>query len=407
MIDAQKIKQLRADFPFFEQTACVYLDNGATSQKPRQVIDRMMHWYAYECAPVSRAIYRAAEQATQQYEDARGVVAHFIGAKPCEVIFTSGATDSINVVAISWARQVIEPGDEIIVSQLEHHANFIVWQQLALEKNARLLVIPITPDGLLDMAAYERMLSPKTKLVAITHESNVLGTIVDVARIARQAHAVGARVLVDAAQSAPHQPIDVLKLGADFLAFSGHKMLGPTGIGVLYIKQELYDRMVPHKFGGGMAHAVCLERSTWASAPHKFEAGTQPIAQALGLAQAIKYLTERLDFTSLCAYEAGLITHAIDGLSRFEQVRILGPVEQLKQTGHLVSCVIDGIHPHDVAAFLDQQDVAVAVRAGQQCAQPLHTALVIPASIRVSVYLYTTADDIDLFIGYIARLLTK
>jgi cysteine desulfurase/selenocysteine lyase len=214
-------------------------------------------------------------------------------------------------------------------------------------------------------------------------------------------------LLVDAAQSAPHQPLNVAELEADFLVFSGHKMLGPTGVGVLYIKQELHDVMVPYRFGGGMTHAVCLERSTWAQAPHKFEAGTQPIAQALGCVEAIKYLTERLDFASLRAYEASLIARAIDGLSQFEQVRILGPIEQLKQTGHLVSCVIDGIHPHDVAAFLDQQDVAVAVRAGQQCAQPLHTALVIPASIRVSVYLYTTADDIDLFIGYIARLLTK
>jgi len=401
-------KQIRGDFSFFSRKdPYIFLDSAATTQKPRQVIDRISQFYAYEMASVFRATYHAAEQATELYEKARAIIARFINAHSNEIVFTSGTTDGINLVAASWARQHIGADDEIVITQLEHSSNVLAWQALAREKNVRLIIVPIMPDGQLDMHAFDTLLSKKTKLVAITHVSNAIGTQVDIAHIIKKSHEIGARVLVDAAQSVPHQRIDVQKLDVDFLVFSGHKMCGPTGIGVLFIRRDLHDQLVPYRYGGGMVREVVIDgTSTWEPMPHMLEAGTPPIAQAIGLAAAIDYLMNTIDFEKLIAYEAQLTTYAIDKLKKIDRARILGPLEQLKKNGHLVSFVVDGVHAHDVAAFLDAQKPSVAVRAGQQCAQLVHSALQITASVRLSFYLYTTLEEIDTCVKYIKKLVT-
>ena len=399
-------KQIRGDFSFFSRKdPYVFLDSAATTQKPRQVIDRMSQFYAYGMAPVFRATYHAAEQATELYENTRAAVAQFINAQPNEIVFTSGTTDSINVVATSWAREHIVAGDEILITQLEHSSNVLVWQALVHEKKAKLVIVPITPDGELDMHAFAYLLSKKTKLVAVTHVSNAIGTHVDIAQIIKQAHAIGARVLLDAAQSVPHQRVDFKKLDVDFLAFSGHKMCGPTGIGVLFVRQELHDQLIPYRYGGGMVRELAIDgTSKWEPMPRLLEAGTPPIAQVIGLAAAIDYLTSAVNFDELVKYEAQLTAYAIEELKKIDRVRIIGPLEQLKKNGHLVSFVVDGVHAHDVAAFLDAQQPSVAVRAGQQCAQLVHAALQIPASVRLSFYLYTTIEEIDTCVKHIKKL---
>jgi len=398
---------IRNDFPVFEAKTdkkYIFFDNAATTQKPKQVIDRIADFYAYHTANIFRGVYMQAEEVTSLYEQARAQIAQFIGADFCETIFTSGTTDGINFIASTWARQKISAGDEIIVSQMEHHANFLPWQQLAEKVGAQLKIVPITKEGLLDMHAYEQMLSKRTQLVAMTHISNVLGTVNDVKKVTRLAHEAGARVLIDAAQSAPHMKLDVHDIGADFLVFSGHKMLGPTGIGILYMKKELQDFIEPYQFGGGMVAEVCRERSYWKDAPHKFEAGTPPIAQAIGLAEAIRYLNKYVDFEALRKHEAMLVTQTIEGLETVPGVHIVGPVEQLKKEGHLVSFMIENMHAHDIAAFLDADEIAVAVRAGQQCAQPLHALLGVPATVRVSFYCYNTLEEVGYFIDRMKRL---
>lgn len=401
------MKNIRKDFPILSKKVdghqLVYLDNAATSQKPQSVIDAITNFYTEHNSNIHRAIYTLGEETTTLYEQARAKVAQFINADPSEIIFTKGTTESINLVASTWAQQHIAKGDEILISQMEHHSNMIPWQQCAQKKGAVLKYIPVTPDGKLDYTALPSLLSKKTKLVAVTHVSNVLGTRNDIAQIIKAAHSVGAKVLIDAAQSVLHEPIDVKKLTCDFLAFSGHKMLGPTGIGVLYIKKDLHDQMPPYQFGGGMVYEADSFTASWQKAPQKFEAGTPPIAQAVGLAAAIEYMQKNISFDALQKHEAALCSQLIEGLSSLKKVRILGPIEQLKKSGHLVSFTIDGMHPHDSAAALSKK--GICVRAGNHCAQPLAKLLQISGSVRASFYVYNTPEEVEQLIKAIEHLL--
>ncbi len=369
-----------------------YLDSAATTQTPQIVIDAMTAYYTQYNAQVYRGIYELAERATTAFEQARVAVAQYIGADPEEVIFTKGATESINLVAASWARHHLKKGDEIIISELEHHANLVPWIRLEQEIGIRLRYIPLTHNGTLDYDVYSSLLNRRTKLVSITHTSNVLGTKVNLPIIISQAQVLGAKVLVDATQAAGRERLKVQELGAEFVAFSGHKMLGPTGIGILYMASSIQDDVAPYEVGGGMVHSVGFHEVHWAQPPLRYEAGTPPIAQAIGLGAAVAYL-QKIDAMQLQAEEARLCARIIEGLQSIPGIRILGPVEQLQKTGHLVSFVSDQVHAHDIAAYLDTKKVAV--RAGNHCAQPLHKALGIDASVRVSLYGYTTDEDSD------------
>ena len=405
----KKYESLRKDFPILTHKVhghpLVYCDNAATAQKPQQVIDAVVQFYTTSNANVYRGIHSFAESATQQYEKARSTVATFINALPEEVVFTHGCTASINFVAATWADQHIQSGDEIVITELEHHANLIPWQRLAYKKGAILKFIPVLPDGVLDLSFLDQIITKKTKLVSVIDVSNAVGTHNDIQAIIARAKSVGARVLIDAAQSVAHQKIDVQALGCDFLAFSGHKLMGPTGIGVLFIKKELHEQVPPYEVGGGMVAQVDFLNATWARPPHKFEAGTPPIAQAIGLGAAIDYINAHINFDELQAYEAQLCTRLIDGLSLMPKIRILGPVAQLKQKGHLVSFLVDGTHSHDVAAFLDLQ--GIAVRAGHHCAQPFAAKLGYDASVRVSFSFYNSIDDVDRILGALRHLLQQ
>lgn len=396
----------RADFPILQQKIndkpLCYLDNASTSQKPQAVIDALVDFYTTKNSNISRGAHFLSEQATQLYEQVRKQIAQFIGARDAsEIIFTSGCTESINFVATAWAMQHINPGDEIVITGLEHHANMVPWQRVVAERKAVLKVIPVHPDGSLIMDHLDDIITPNTKLVACVHVSNALGTHVDVERIVMHAKQVGALVLIDAAQSVGHQRINVVDLDCDFLAFSGHKMLAPTGVGVLYIKQELHDIVQPYQYGGGMVFEVDYQKSTYLKAPHKFEAGTPPIAQVIGLGAAVNYLSQ-IDFEQLRVHEAQLCAQLIDGLSLIDGVRILGPIEQLKKKGHLVSFVVENIHAHDVAAYLSKE--GICVRAGDYCAQPLFKKMHLNGSVRASFYLYNTAQEIDRLIEAVDQL---
>jgi len=387
--------KLRKDFPILQtkinDKPLVYLDNAATSQKPQVVIDAITDFYTKYNFNIHRGIYSYAEYATTLFEDVRKKVAAFINSDPEEIVFTSGTTGGINFVALAWADKNIKKGDEIIISQMEHHSNLVPWQELAKKNGAILKVIPVKADYQLDLNIYEELLSTNTKLVAVTHVSNALGTQNDIEFITKKAHQYGAKVLIDAAQSVAHQKIDVKKINCDFLVFSGHKMLGPTGIGVLYIKKDLHALIEPYQFGGGMVFQAGFDNASWLQAPHKFEAGTPPIAQAIGLGSAIDYIKTNIDFDYLKTYEASLCSKLIDELALLKQVKILGNIDQLKHSGHIVSFVIDGMHPHDIAAYLDMH--GICVRAGHHCAQPLHIALGIDSSVRVSFYAYNTLEE--------------
>jgi cysteine desulfurase / selenocysteine lyase len=403
------ISKLRQDFPILKQKIngqdLIYFDNAATTQKPAQVIDSIVDFYSKYNSNIHRGIYQFGEYATVLFENVRNKVAALINAKPNEIVFTTGTTGAINFVALAWARKNIKKDDEIIISAMEHHSNLIPWQQLALENQAILKIIPVKADYTLDVEAYENMLSKKTKLVSIVHVSNVLGTCNDIEYISSLAHKVGARVLIDAAQSIAYQKIDVQKINCDFLAFSGHKMLGPTGIGVLYIKQAMHTEIDPYQFGGGMVFEVDFENSKWAKTPYKFEAGTPPIAQAIGLGAAIDYINKNIDFDSFKKYLASLCKRFIDELEKFEQIKIIGPKQQLKEEGHLVSFTIEGMHPHDIAAYLDK--FGICIRAGHHCAQPLHKALGIESTVRVSFYAYNTMQEVDYFLIDLIKQLVK
>lgn len=390
-------KKLRADFPILSQKingfTIVPCDNASTTHKPQSVIDAIVNFYTTINANIYRGIHTFAEQATDMYENARKKVAHFIGSDPEEIIFTRGCTSGINFVVATWGAMNIQAGDEIVMTELEHHANLLPWQRLAQKKGALLKFIPIFPDGSLDLSRLNSIITPKTKIVSIIHVSNAVGTHVDINTIIAHAKKVGARILIDAAQSVAHQKINVHELNCDFLVFSGHKILGPTGIGVLYIKKELHEMISPYEVGGGMVEDVTIDYATWKSAPHKFEAGTPSIAQAIGLDAAIDYLETHIDFQQLQKYEAQLCSQLIDGLSQFKKIKILGPIAQLKQKGHMVSFIIENIHSHDVAAFLNSR--GISVRAGHHCAQPFAKKLGYDASVRVSFYFYNTPEDVD------------
>ena len=388
--------RIRDDFPILAQPAhgrrLVYLDSAATSQKPQRVIDALVRYYREYNANVHRGIYKIAEQATEAYEASRAKVARFINARRSEeLIFTRGTTEAINLVAYAWGRANVRPGDEILLTEMEHHSNLVPWQMLAAERDARLLFVPFDDQGLLRLEEFDRLLTDRTKLVALTHQSNVLGTITPVREIAAKAHAAGALVLVDGAQSAPHMPVDVQALGADFFAFSAHKMCGPTGAGALWGRYELLEAMPPFQGGGEMIMLVHLDKTTYKDPPHKFEAGTPNIADCIAWGEAVDYLTE-IGMPAIREHEQRLTAYAMRRLAEVPGLRLFGPESPLRRGGAL-AFELDVAHPHDVAQVLDQD--GIAVRAGHHCAQPLHRALGVSASTRASLYLYNTEADVD------------
>jgi cysteine desulfurase/selenocysteine lyase len=370
----------------------VYLDSGASSQKPLPVIQAMDELYRTYYANVHRGIYQLSEKASAAYEEARKKVARFINAKSWrEVIFTRNTTESINLVAYSWGRRNIQRGDTILLTEMEHHANIVPWQQLAAEQGARLAYIPVDAHGYCDMPAFNRLINDSVKLVAVTQMSNVLGTLTPLGEMAAKAHAVGALVLVDGAQAVPHMATNVQAFDVDFLAFSGHKMLGPSGIGVLYGKREILQAMPPFLTGGDMIRQVTFEGAEWNELPWKFEAGTPAIAEAIGLGVAVDYLT-KLGMHEVRKHEIELTTYAFDRLCQVEGIRIYGPPDPTARGG-AVAFTLGDIHPHDLASLLDQE--GIAIRAGHHCAMPLHQKLGLNATARASFYIYTRPADID------------
>jgi cysteine desulfurase/selenocysteine lyase len=393
MLDVEKI---RSDFPILQRDVypgvpLVFLDSAASSQRPRPVIDSMDEYYVDHHANVHRGIYRLSEEATNAYEQAREKVARFINAPGSEqIIYVRNATEGFNLVAYSWARTNLHPGDEILLTEMEHHANLVPWQLVAEEKEITLRFVPVLDDGTLDLEKLPDLLSEKTKLFSFTAVSNVLGTVNPVHELVDAAHAVGALAMVDAAQAVPHMPVDVQAWNCDFTAFSGHKMCGPTGIGVLFGKRELLESMPPFMGGGDMILRVRLEGSAWNELPWKFEAGTPAIAEAIGLGAAVDYLSA-VGMEEIHAYEQFITGYATEALSEVPGLTILGP--SAAQKGGLASFVLAGIHPHDVAELLDKR--GVAVRAGHHCAMPLHHKFGINATTRASFYLYTTTAEVD------------
>lgn len=391
------VDKVREDFPILQRQVngkrIVYLDNAATTQKPREVIDSLVHYYSEYNANIHRGIYSISEEATSAHEEARAKVARFINASsPQEIVFLRGTTEAINLVAQSWGRQNIGPGDGIILSLMEHHSNIVPWQQLCREKRSTLKYVGISDDGHLDRADYRAQLeSGGVKLVAISQMSNVLGTINPVRELIREAHKHGACVLVDAAQSVPQMPVDVQDLDCDFLAFSGHKMCGPTGIGVLYAKRELLDSMQPYQGGGEMIREVHMYDASWKDAPYKFEAGTTNISGAIGLGAAINYLN-RLGMRKVRLHEEELTRYALDQLSTVKGLSIYGPTDPA-QRGGVVSFNVADIHAHDLATLLDED--SLCVRSGNHCAQPLTERLGVPSTTRASFYLYNTEEEVD------------
>ncbi len=398
------VNKVRNDFPILKQqvNGCplVYLDNGATSQKPQSVIDAIVNYYTTTNSNVHRGVHTMSQQATDRYEGARSKVRQFINAsEDREIIFTRNTTEGINLVAHSYGRKNIGPGDDIIVSNMEHHSNIVPWQMLCEETGANLRVVPINDDGELLMDDYERMLSSKTKLVSITHVSNALGTILPAAEIVRMAHAHGAPVLLDGAQAVPHMPVDVQDLDCDFYVFSGHKLFGPTGIGILYGKAEYLEAMPPFLGGGEMIKSVTFEKTIYNDLPYKFEGGTPDIAGAIGLGAAIDYVND-LGFDQITAHEDELLRYGTDALSTIEGLKIIGTAEH--KTG-ILSFVMEQAHPHDIGTILDEQ--GIAVRTGHHCAQPVMQRFQIPATARASLAFYNTKEDIDALVKGIDRVI--
>lgn len=397
------VERVRADFPILRREVngrpLVYLDSAASSQKPRQVIDALVDYYERLNANVHRGVHTLSVEATDAFEAARERVGRFVGATdPAEVIFTRNATEGLNLVAACWGRENLRPGDEVLATTLEHHSSLVPWQRVAQETGATLRLLPLLPDGTLDLARFEALLSSRTRVVAMAHASNVLGTILPVAEVAERAHAVGALVVVDGAQSVPHLATDVARLGADFLAFSGHKVLAPMGIGVLWGRRALLEAMPPFLGGGGMIREVHDDRATWAPLPEKFEAGTPNVADAVALAAAIDYL-DALGMDAVREHEVALTKYALERLGALRDVAVYGPPRAQDRTG-LVSFNLEGVHPHDVGTVLDE--AGIAVRAGHHCTQPLHRSLDLAASVRASFYVYNRADEVDQLVDALA-----
>ncbi len=399
-LDAETI---RKDFPILRQTVhgrpLVYLDNAATTQKPHAVIDRMTRYYEEENANVHRGVHVLSERATDAYEDARETVRRFLNAAEArEIVFVRGTTEAINLVAQSYGRSRVGPDDEVVISVMEHHSNIVPWQILCEEKRARLRVVPMTDAGELRLDAYEELLSDRTRIVAVVHVSNALGTINPVEEIVRLAHRRGIPVLLDGAQAVAHMPVDVQALGCDFYALSGHKMLGPTGIGVLYGKASLLDAMPPYQGGGDMIRSVAFERTLYNVLPYRFEAGTPNIAGAVGLAAAVDYLTNvGLDRTS--AHEHDLLVYGTEALLGIPGLRLTGTAGE---KAGILSFVLDGVHPHDVGTIVDRE--GVAIRTGHHCCQPLMERLGVPATARASLGLYNTREEIDVLAGALRKV---
>ncbi len=397
LIQPLDVERLREDFPLLQQEArpgvrLVYLDNAATSQKPRQVLAAMDTYYRTTNANVHRGIYRLSEDATEAYEGARKKVRAFINAVSWrEIVFTRNATESINLVAQTWGRANLGPKDAILISEMEHHSNIVSWQLLAAQTGVRIVAVPVLDDGTLDMEAYARLLRDEpVRLVALVHMSNVLGTINPLDQIVPMAHAAGALVLVDGAQSVPHLPVDVQALDVDFFAFSGHKMLGPTGIGVLYARRALLEAMPPFLGGGDMIKRVRLSGSEWNELPYKFEAGTPSIAEGIGLGAAVDYLSA-VGMDRIQAHEHAVIEYALERLIEVPGLTVYGPDASRK--GGVAAFTLQGLHPHDIAQLLDAE--GVAIRAGHHCAMPLHERFGLPATARASFYLYNTLSEVD------------
>ncbi|HTY70362.1 MAG TPA: SufS family cysteine desulfurase [Alphaproteobacteria bacterium] len=392
---------VRAQFPIFagaNGTALHYLDNAATSQMPRAVLDAIVAFETTSRANVLRGVHRLAEAATEAYDQARRRVARYANVPAEEIVFTSGTTGSLNLVARAFG-DTLSAGDEVVVSGIEHHSNLVPWQMLRDRRGVVLKILPVTDDGRLDVSALDRTLTPRCRLVAVTHASNVSGAVTDVAPIAAAAREVGAKVLLDGAQRAPHGPIDIPALGVDFYAFSGHKMFGPTGIGVLWARRAILEAMPPFLGGGEMIRTVTLEKATWADVPHKFEAGTPPIAQAIGLGAAAEWLM-RLDWPSVTAHEMRLTQRVLDGLSGVSGCRVIGP-SGLQGRVPVVSFTLEGAHPHDICQILDSH--GVALRGGHHCAQPFMDRLGVTGTTRASLALYNSEDDVDALVHGLTR----
>lgn len=391
MLDAASIKR---DFPVLNQAGdppLTFLDSAASSQKPQAVIDALTHFYSEINSNVHRGVYGLAVKADAAYDAARERVATFINAREAaECIYTRGTTEAINLVATSWGRANLNKGELVLVTEMEHHSNFVPWQMVAEERGAEFAVVRMTDDGFIDQGHYRELLARGPKMVAFTHVSNALGTINPAKEMIAEAHEVGAIVCLDAAQSAPHMSIDVQDLDVDFLAFSAHKMLGPMGVGVLYGKRELLSEMPPYQGGGSMIRKVTSEKTTWADIPNRFEAGTPSVADAVAFTAALDYL-DNVGLDAIAEHEYKLVSDAINQLNALSGVTVFGPAPELHRAG-VVSFTVDGVHPHDVAALLDEK--GVAVRAGHHCAQPLLQKLGVTATTRASFYLYNTEDDI-------------
>ena len=401
------ITSIKRDFPIFNEEMrggkrLVFLDSGATSQKPYAVLDAEREFYSKNNAAVHRGSYYLAERASEAFEGAREVTAKFLGVVADEVIFTKSATEGLNLLAVSFERSAgklgIKAGDEIVISELEHHANLIPWQQLAKRTGAILKWFEMNQDGSLDLSRIDQVITSRCKVVAITHQSNVLGTIPDIAPIIARTHEVGAVFVLDACQSVPHQPVPIADLEIDFLVFSGHKALGPTGIGILWGRSELLDLMEPYLYGGSMIETVTMTESTWASAPRKFEAGVPNMAQAVGLAAGLNYLSN-VGLANIHSWELQLTDRALQGLKSLDGVKVVGP-QGLENRGGVISFVIDGLHPHDVGQVMDQY--GVAVRTGHHCAWPLIRKLGLSGTTRASFYLYNDFSDVDVFLESVA-----
>ncbi len=400
------VKAVRKDFPILSREVygkpLVYLDNAATSQKPTQVIQALLEFYERYNSNIHRGVHALSMEATEKYEEARQKCADFIGSPSAEsVALVRNTTEAINLVAQTWARQNIGPGDEILISDMEHHSNLVPWQKVAQEQGALLRFIPLTSEQTLDLSGLDGLLTERTKLLTLNHMSNVLGTINPVKELAEAAHRVGAKVLIDGAQSVPHLKMDVKDLDCDFLAFSGHKMLGPTGIGALYVKQEVFEGMEPFLRGGEMVRQVWDDSATWNDLPLRFEAGTPNIADTIALGAAIDYL-EALGMENVRQHEIDITEYALKAFAELEDVKVFGP-RDTAQRGGIVSFYCEDVHPHDIGTMLDRE--GIAIRTGHHCAMPLMGKLSVPATARASFYVYNTEEEVDLLVAAIKETL--